>query len=112
MKTVGAGQKFPSGGPSTSKSVSIKQEDAANEDRTHFVLVTKPKFIKVESGNDNAPPSSPRKTQTVMLEAEEDDDVALMKSSQSSDEGMLDGRHEIQVFVLTCSLFRHSTQTL
>ncbi|XP_037040066.1 protein lin-54 homolog isoform X3 [Bradysia coprophila] len=88
FKTVGAGQRFSAGQPSTSKAVLIKEEDSATEDRTHFVLVTKPKFIKVEGGNDSAQPASPRKTQNVTLEAEEDDDVALMKSSQSSDEGI------------------------
>lgn len=67
----------------------IKEEDSHNDstDRTHFVLVTKPKFIKVESGNDNAP-ASPRKTQNVTIETEDDDDVAMMKNSQSSDEGI------------------------
>lgn len=64
----------------------IKEEEQHNDstDRTHFVLVTKPKFIKVESGNDN---SATPKTQNVTLEAEDDDDV-IMKNSQSSDEGI------------------------
>lgn len=71
----------------------IKEEDSANEsndvNRTHFVLVTKPKFIKVEGGNDNQQqPSSPRKTQNVTtIEDDDEDDVAVMKNSQSSDEG-------------------------
>lgn len=84
-------------------------------DRTHFVLVTKPKFIKVESGGDNARPASPRKTQNVTLETEDDDDVAMMKSSQSSDEGTVSLKFKKNIFsshLGSCVLFRHSTQTL
>ncbi len=82
-------QKYQAAQPSSSKAaVVIKEEDSQNDstDRTHFVLVTKPKFIKMESGNDNSTPSSPRKTQNVTLETDDDDDVA-MKTSQSPDEG-------------------------
>lgn len=82
--------------PSTSKgTVVIKEEDSPNESndasRTHFVLVAKPKFIKVESGIENVPasPSSPRKIQNITIEPDDDDDddAAMMKNSQSSDEG-------------------------
>lgn len=89
----------------------VKDESAAHEDRTHFVLVTKPKFIKVEGGNE-VQPASPRKIQNVTLEAEEDDDIALMKSSQSSDEGTSYYRQKISLFDFLLSPSRHSTQTL
>lgn len=82
--------KFSVAQPSTSTSKSavvIKEENSPNDstDRTHFVLVSKPKFIKVESVNDA--PASPRKTQNVTIETEDDEDVAMMKGSQESDEG-------------------------
>lgn len=96
----------------------IKEEESHNDstDRTHFVLVTKPKFIKVESGNDNTP-ASPRKTQNVTLEPEDDEDVALMKNSQSSDDGTNFSNSTFQFvffvhFFVCCVLFRHSTETL
>lgn len=88
-------QKLGAAQPSTSKAnYVIKEEDSFNDstdpNRTQFVLVTKPKFIKVEGGNDNQPqPSSPRKIQNVTIEGDEEDDadVAVMKNSQSSDDG-------------------------
>lgn len=104
MKAAVPVQKHSAAQPSTSKAaVTIKEEDSMNEsaDRTHFVLVTKPKFIKVESGGDNARPASPRKTQNVTLETEDDDDVAMMKSSQSSDEGTVSLKFKKIDFLLT-----------
>lgn len=69
----------------------VKEEDSLNDSdasRTQFVLVAKPKFIKVESGNDNPPPpASPRKVSNLVIEPDDDDDAAVMKNSQSSDEG-------------------------
>lgn len=73
--------------PSTSKAtLNVKEEDSQNDstDRTHFVLVTKPKFIKVESGNDNA--STPRKTQSIAVDTEDEDDIVM--KAQSPDEGV------------------------
>lgn len=61
--------------------------DSADSSRTQFVLVGKPKFIKVENSNE-VPPSSPSKLQNLSIEPD-DDDVVMVKNSQSSDEGNL-----------------------
>ncbi|KAJ6645887.1 Protein lin-54 like [Pseudolycoriella hygida] len=74
--------KAPPANPSTSKGLLIKEEDYVEQSRTHFVLVNKPKFIKVESEMDSSTPVSPRKTQNVTIDTDNDDDISLtMKAS-------------------------------